>query len=397
MPVSTTKLSPSISSNISTPNNIAGVPRIEATATSAGVSKGGNTATYNSSYMDDGNWSNNFVKNMEESETSVDYVRKNGSELFNYIKRSNGIYQRDDIDIFNRRYRFGLFNPYETLSSTREFLFFTKPDLNIYARENSSGALTGTLNPALASIPYWDDLNIRYYDIINCLQLSIDKQNPFNHLLANMCISNLSVPGLDAETIETPVNMYGVGFSYRGSSEASNDSFEFDLEFKDTRHLPIYQFFKAYEEYETLKHHGIIGPWRGYIQDKVLHDQFAIYKFLVAEDMETIIYYAKFYGVIPKSLPRDVFSSSTFDSGISYSINFKAAFFEDMNPLILNDFNNISKAYYDSLPFQIDVYNEILGRMDSRPTMAAYIVSDYSKYAPGRKVYKLKWKGRDNY
>jgi hypothetical protein len=161
--------------------------------------------------------------------------------------------------------------------------------------------------------------------------------------------------------------------------------------------ITVYQFFKAYEEYQTLKHHGTIGPWKGYIQDKVLHDQFSIYKFLVGEDMETIVYYCKFYGVMPKSLPRDVFSSSSFDSGLSYSIGFKCAFFDDMDPLILNDFNELSQTYYESLPYNVGIYNDVMGRIDNRPTEAAYIVSESDSRAPGGKVYKLKWKGRDTH
>lgn len=343
--------------------------------------------------MNDNGYSNLMTKT---NISGTEYIKNNGDVLFNFIKRSHGIYQRKDIDIFNKRYRFGLFNPYETVSTTREFLFFTKPDLNIYARNNTTGALTGEMNSALKSIPYWQELDEKYKEVIKCLQLSYGgHRNPFNNLLGNMCISNLSVPGLDAETIDTPNNMYGVGFSYRGSSEASNDSFDFDLEFKDTRYLPVYQFFKAYEEYQTLKHHGTVGPWRGYIQDKVLHDQFAIYKFLVDEDMETIIYYCKFYGVIPKSLPRDVFSSSSFDNGLSYSVGFKCAFFDDMDPMILNDFNDLSEPMYARLPYRIDIYNEIMDRIDNRPTMAALVTSESNSNAPGGKVYKLKWKGSD--
>lgn len=359
-----------------------------------------NTATQiaRNTAMDDGNYSQNKLNYLQNNVNSGSYVKQNGNDIFDFIKRSHGLYQRNDIDIFSRRYRFGLFNPYETLSTTREFLFFTKPDLNIYARDDSSGTLTGSMNTALANSPYWKELNKRYNDIIKCLQLSYGgKSDPFNHLLENMCISNLNIPSLEAETIETATNTYGVSISYRGSSEASDDGFEFDLEFKDTKYLPIYQFFKAYDEYEILKHHGTVGPWRGYIMDKVLHDQFAIYKFLVDEDMETIIYYAKFFGVMPKSLPRDVFSSSSFDSGLSYSVSFKSAFFEDMNPLILSDFNAISKSFYDSLPYRIDVYNEIFDRMDNRPARAAYVVSQRDTKAPGGISYKLKWKGSDTY
>ena len=57
--------------------------------------------------------------------------------------------------------------------------------------------------------------------------------------------------------------------------------------------------------------------------NKIIHDQFSIYKFIVDEDMETIIYWGKYYGVYPTSLPRDAFSNSNFQDGLTFSINFK--------------------------------------------------------------------------
>ena len=244
--------------------------------------------------------------------------------------------------------------------------------------------------------------------------------DPFNHLLENMVQSNLDIPGVSAESIETPSNMYGVNFSYRGSSEASDDGFDFSLEFKDTKYLPVYYFFKAYEEYEKLKHHGIIGPWIGHIQNKVLHDQYCIYKFLVAEDMETIVYYAKYYGVKSKNLPRDVFNNVQFDNGLSYTIDFNAAFVEDMNPEILIDFNALAYPFWKTLPYNIGVYDPIMDRSDMTPAKSAIIVlerdqdTNYEVFGydnvkiptgksrpnnntstPGKFAYKLKWRGDD--
>jgi hypothetical protein len=111
--------------------------------------------------------------------------------------------------------------------------------------------------------------------------------------------------------------------------------------------------------------------------------------------METIVYYAKFYGVMPKSLPRDTFSSANFDNGLSYNIDFRAAFFEDMRPEIISDFNNLSSAYYYSLPYQIDIFNEVLDRTDNRAAKAAYIERVKSSNSPAGYVYKLKWRGSD--
>ena len=114
------------------------------------------------------------------------------------------------------------------------------------------------------------------------------------------------------------------------------------------------------------------------------------------EDMETILYYGKYYGVMPKSLPRDVFSTANFDNGLSYSIDFKAAFYEDMRPDIIADFNALSKDYYKSLPYRVDVYNNILDRTDNRPAKAAYVEKYKTLNSPNGYVYKLKWKGSDS-
>lgn len=319
------------------------------------------------------------------------------SSIYSSVYHSHNMFHRNEIDLFNKTYRFGVFNPWEAATETKEFLFFTKPDLNIYARDQDNGQLLGgpVLIEELQPYAYWKDLIASKKRIINQLQLSANPIDNFNHLLQNQVISNLEIPGLTAETIETPTNMYGVGFSYRGSSEASDDSFDFSLEFKDTKWLDVYYFFKTYEEYETLKHHGTIAPYRKYIENKVIHDQFSIYKFLVDEDMESIIYYSKFTGVMPKSLPRDVFSNAKFDNGISYSVDFRAAFFEDMKPEILNDFNYISAPYYTTLPYQIHVYNQVFGRVDGRPAQSAIVVKENSLYSPNKYVYKLKWRGGD--
>lgn len=346
------------------------------------------------------------------SQGSDSYVQRNGSTTFNQITdptnsiskvlyHGANLYSRNEIKnrIYNQTFRYGMANPYGAISTGREYLFFTKPDLNIYYTDSAGNSTGNTLQPFLETVPFWVDLKNNRNNTIRCLQYSRNKEDPFNHLLQNTVISNMDIPTLQAETIDTPQNMYGVGYSYRGSSESSDDCPEFSLEFKDSRYLDVYMFFKAYEEYETLKHHGVIKPSDYYITRKILHDQFAIYKFIVDDDMETIIYYGKMYGVIPKSLPRDVFSSPTFDSGLSYSIDFKAAFYEDMKPDILADFNKLSASLYNSQIYQINPYNQVLGRADTRCAKAAAVIKDTTSPTALQSstgyVYKLKWRGSD--
>ena len=317
------------------------------------------------------------------------------------IYHSSNLFTRNEINssLYTKTFRFGLLNPYGAISTAREYLFFTKPDLNIMnTDENLIPSIY--LQDGLCNLPFWADLlQSRVNTTIKSLQNSMNKTDPFNHLLQNMVASNLDIPGLSSEMTETPTNMYGVSFAYRGSSEASDDNPEFSLEFKDTKYLDVFTYFKAYEEYETLKHHGIIRPSKFYIKNKILHDQFSIYKFIVDEDMETIIYYGKMYGVVPKSLPREVFSNPTFDSGLTYSIDFRAAFYEDMKPDILADFNYLSKDIYNQQKYQITPHNSQLDHADMRPGVAAFVYKDTSseaaKLSPTGYVYKLKWRGSD--
>ena len=350
------------------------------------------------------------------------------------IYHAHNLYGRGEIDIFHRHYRYGINNPYEALTNTREYLFFTKPDLNIH--EMNEGYISGTIDPVnlnsvLTGIPFWAELKARQPEVLECLQYSYTIQqrqkavkDPFNHLLENMVQSTLDMPGISSDMIETPSNMYGVNYTYHGSAEASDDTFDFTLEFKDTKYLPVYHFFKAYEEYEILKHHGVITPYIEYINNKILHDQYSIYKFLVGDDGETIIYYAKYYGVKSKNVPRDVFNNTNYDNGLSYSIDFNAAFFEDMNPLILTDFNYLNlpllQLYGPGKGYEITPYNEVLDRADMRPARMALVVEETNgsnkqliygsndvfatmenpavlDYAPGGKALKLKWRGDDRY
>lgn len=292
------------------------------------------------------------------------------------LLQSYGLRSKSEIDdsLYTKTFRFGLMNPYGSISTGREFLFFTKPDLNIYRYEDKVVNIN-KLNEELTKIPFWKDLFKNKKKIINLLEDSaVGKYGDrFNHLLQNQCTSNLEVSALEANMIDTPQNMYGVGFSYRGSSESSDDNPTFSLEFKDTRWLDVYSYFKAYEEYEKLKAYGLVSPKIEYAINKIIHDQFAIYKFIVDEDMETIIYWGKMYGVVPVSLPRDTFSSPTFDGGISYNISFKAAFYEDMIPDILTDFNALSAPYFDRCSKDLPIYSLKEGNVMNQPAKAAYV------------------------
>ena len=66
-----------------------------------------------------------------------------------------------------------------------------------------------------------------------------------------------------------------------------------------------------------------------------------------------------------------------------------------MRPEILFDFNDISRDFYNSRKYQIEVYNPILGHVDNRPAQAAYVEMQPSTKSPNGHVFKLRWRGSD--
>lgn len=310
-------------------------------------------------------------------------VNTNSDDIKKLI-HANGIYNRSEIQWYDKFARFGCIDPYDVVNTTREYVFFTKPDLNLLRG--------GLLNEQLAHEPFFREAYDRYFGVMKQLQKSAGhSKGPFMNLLSNSLKSNLDLPGITCTESENSSTIFGDSITYRKSSHASDNDFEFSLEFQDTKYLEIYQLFKIYDEYIKIKDLGYVTPPNpSYRTNKILHDQFCAYKFIVGEDMSTIIFYAKLYGVYFKSVPRDAFSSMNSGGDLMLSQTFHAEFVEDSNPLILQDFNNLVAPYLGDTDIPIyDIQRQhINGEWANNP---------YIDYVPNPTLdpmgqYKLKWR-----
>ena len=332
---------------------------------------------------------------------------KNLSDM-NNILWANGIYDRQDIQWYSKFNRFGVKDPYNALTGSKEYLFFTKPDLHLVKHG------TNILNPELENQPYFKELYQRYPDIIAQLQHGngIGDNGPFMAILSNSVKNTLELPEIQSDVIDTPATIYGTAYNYRSWGYKSDEKVDFSLEFEDTKYLEIYNLVKAYEEYERLKHLGLVTPpnidgvkdvngkcFSYYIKNKILHDQFSIYKFIVEDDGETIIYYAKLWGVFFKSVPRNAFSDMKIEGGITYAVEFEAAFVDDMNPTILTDFNSLVYDKYKDSTVDLPIYDtntrSINGEWATIP-MISKVPKEKNSSWNGPKtmnhIYKLKWR-----
>lgn len=307
---------------------------------------------------------------------------------------SNHFYTRNEVreNKFKKFSRFGYFDLYENNSNTREYVFFTKPDLHLF----SPG--TVTLNSELSSIPFFTNCTSTYPDVMCQLQQSADTSyagnSPFCNLLTNTANSRIDLSDISVDKVETATNIYGNKLEYPLATTTSNNLQDFNIEFQDNKFLDVYMFFRIWYEYELLKIKGLVTPPpKGgnkyyYTVNKILHDQMSVYKFTVGEDMETIIHWAKLWGVYPNTIPRSTFSD-LMEGVIKFSVSFTSQWIEDMEPTILSDFNTLTSNKRSQYKSDISIYksNMVNGEWCNVP----FIVREHSTLN-NRTIYKLKWR-----
>ena len=327
-----------------------------------------------------------------------------------------GLYTQSQIQYkkFSRFFRDPVIDPDSAITGTKEYLFFTKPDLHLLDKSGN----TLVLNPELAGNTFFKEMRSRYPDLLLQLQHSADGEllnktryggsysSYLSQTLSYFVTGNLDLTSTTAKTVDTPENVFGNSITYRADGHEGDFNLNFSISFKDDKYLTMYNYFKIWEEYSKLKKKGLVTPPAlKYTQRRILHDQIGIYKFIVAEDGETILYYAYILGAYPLTLPRDSFSSLTETP--TYNIDWQGFHIEDMNPEILSDFNFVATnrrangAYYsgskeqnfksvmaDLAPMYDDNYNEPY----RYPLYHPYVYAIHTSNQPCKTTYKLVWR-----
>lgn len=280
-----------------------------------------------------------------EDKQSLDSLANNFYDDYKLKKtlRANGIYDRTDFDDWSSFYIFPRNDPYQMLGTTREYIFITKPDLHIFRSKNADRSSKNELNEEIAQEPFFAMLrDMGYTDLLMNLQLSSSPTDCFIPIFSNYKTSTVNLNEITSEDIESAANMWGTKLSYRASSTGSDEYTDFSLEFKDNRYLDCYLWFKAYDLYMRRKTEGLISPVdQNYVVYKIDPSQMTLFKIVVGEDGETIVYWACIWGCYPKSVPRETFSDLPLDGQLKFTVNWHGSFQDDMNPNIISHFNSL--------------------------------------------------------
>lgn len=333
---------------------------------------------------------------------------------FSNTLSSNILYNRSQIQWYEKFNRFGTLNPYNRVDFTKEYIFFTKPDCHIFK------PMTDELQSVFKSDPFFVEMKNRYPYILHNLQRSSKSpdedvnNSPFMNILSNGVDNTIDLQGLSAAEMDNNTNVYGTAINYRKDAWTGDEHPEFTLEFTDTKFAEIYNLVRAYEQYERKCTVGVIYPpnidnaplsgdanFNRYIKYKELHDTFGVFRFIVDNDYESLIYWSYICGTYFNNVPRDAFNDMN-NNGLKLALDFKGFCVKDYpDPLPLILFNKIINESYGTpnISNYIPVYNDNIGGIDGRWAKYPYIVKvskdDEKWYGSKGMAYKYKFKWYD--
>lgn len=218
-------------------------------------------------------------------------------------------------------------------------VFFTRPDCNILDERSL------TLNSAFSADPEFNYAWLNNSDLVKELSLASNQTHEFMLSLSNKAASF----SLSDEYIETDV--YGKSYkgwqvAYGRNNVESKTAKEFDVEYNDDRTLHMYILHKLWVDYISEVYQGRKAPKEKSIRDKILDYASSCYYIVTAEDGETIIFWSKYYGVFPTTVPSThlAYAQGSTIEPPKMHISYKFSFKEDMNPEALVEFNMNAKV-----------------------------------------------------
>lgn len=181
--------------------------------------------------------------------------------------------------------------------------------------------------------------------------------NPFIPLLYNTA-TKFDTKDMVSRTMEIGETAYGFKQTLPSTNVESIVGDEFSIDFIDLQGLPVLHLLNAWFIYHNKIRRGQLTPSLNAIKEPYIDYLCSVYYFLTEMDNSALMYWAKYTGVAPISVPFSQFSSDYMTHDIvKYPVNFVYSFKEDMNPDILTDFNKVSNGRTEPINYADVTYN----------------------------------------
>lgn len=289
-------------------------------------------------------FNNDKYKQWYEYNYELDYEKDGMIKDLDKIRDSlnYGLYSRDELfRKYTQSYnRFKTNQGNDVLAKSYPHVFFVRPDCNILTRAGDSYNLV----EGLANDPNFVYAYHNCPEILRQLVMDGGYDSDFMMYLSNRARSF----NVTDEFIN--VSKYGKTFTghqvaYGKSNIESKTAGDFSIEYYDDRNLHVFHLHKIWADYISGVFQGMLNPKHDYIINRIQDYSTCLYYIVTAEDGETIIFWSKYYGVFPQTIPSAQYSwaSGNIMSNPSIEIRYQYSFKEDYNPLSLVEFNMNSK------------------------------------------------------
>ena len=225
-----------------------------------------------------------------------------------------------------------------------------------------------------------------------CMANSENKDNQFMMSLSNFVSSfSLNDEYINTDTYGKTYTGYKV--TYGKHDVESKTAGSIDINFNDDSGFHIYQLIRLWVKYISGVYRGEFSPRNDDVFNKVLDYTGAIYYIITAEDGETILFWSKYYGVFPSTIPASQYAWGEGNQiqPQQLTVTFNYSFKEDYNPYSILEYNYNSKIESSGGKIEtIPVYDYKLGHSSWKWGQKPFI--QLVKGNPGNPyVYKLRY------
>lgn len=260
-----------------------------------------------------------------------DYLQKIHAN-FNIVSNSLNTedIRRSMMHSFNR---FRAAYPDISLSKTFGYVFFVRPDLNLYKNDTE-------LLDVVEKNPAFHYANKNKPDLLKSLTNKFKSTHRFDPLLCNRA-SSFEVQDEYIKSEEIGGTFTGYLMKYGKNNIESKTAGSVNIQFQEDNELSVYRHTKHWIDYISNVSRGEFSPKKYYIRNKILDYATSMYYFLCGPDGESILFWSKYYGCFPITQPSSNFSYSkgNFNTSPEFQVTFEYMSKEDFNPMTIFEFN----------------------------------------------------------
>lgn len=263
------------------------------------------------------------------------------------------------LDNFNRFY--AIFPDMEFTGNLKSYVFITRPEMNLTGSSSDSGGYSVGGNAATSiSADNIHDSRLQYMAAMNpeLMYMLTEDYNDYHDFIPFLQgrTESLQLPDYQIRTSDFTIPFYSYKYSYPTVTNESITGGTFDITFREDVDMRVSKLFQFWIYYMDAVIKNKMKPSRYHIINNYYDFMCSVYEIIVDQTAQKIMFWAKYTGCYPTSVPLSNFSHnirSVMDNKVSITFNYMKV--EMLEPAVISDFNFNSRVPPGASP--VDVYN----------------------------------------